>query len=108
MCISSNEYKNRDIKLDMSLVYSKSPEEERKEAADVFRAELFLASHGIQAKTKYGNYRPLYDVLKELGVKLNAFSDFVGNMRDVTQEESKYFAAKLEEISEPTGVNFYD
>ena len=34
--------------------------------------------------------------------------DFIKEMRDATPEELEYINKKLEEISEPTGVNFYD
>ena len=34
--------------------------------------------------------------------------DFIKEMRDATPEELEYINKKLEEISERTGVNFYD
>lgn len=34
--------------------------------------------------------------------------DFIEKMRDATPEELEYINKKLEEISEPTSVNFYD
>mgnify|MGYP003560912004 CR=1 FL=1 len=34
--------------------------------------------------------------------------DFIEEMRDATPEELGYINKKVEEISEPTGVNFYD
>ena len=57
--------------LDTGLVYSKTPEEELEEQNNVFLAENYLAGLGIQVKTNYGNYRPTYDILKELGEYLS-------------------------------------
>ena len=35
--------------------------------ANVQKATEFLGKLGIQVKTEYGNYRPTYDVLKDIG-----------------------------------------
>ena len=34
---------------------------------NVEKATDFLNKIGIQVKTKYGNYRPTYDVLRDIG-----------------------------------------
>ena len=42
-------------------------ERELADEANVQRATDILEKIGIQVKTKYGNYRPTYDVLKDIG-----------------------------------------
>lgn len=42
---------------------------------NVQKAIEFLESHGIQVKTKYGYYRPTYDVLKDIGKYLETLKD---------------------------------
>lgn len=40
---------------------------------NVEKAMFFLKKLGIEVKTKYGNYRPTYDVLKDIGEVMSKF-----------------------------------
>ena len=53
---------------DLSLTYSKTPEEEFEEQEKISLAENYLESLGIKVKTDmYGYYRRTYDILVDLG-----------------------------------------
>jgi hypothetical protein len=68
MCISSNKYTGRNMRIDLTkLEYSKTPEEEREEQLMIATAEGYLESLGIKTKTEYGYYRYTWDILKDFG-----------------------------------------
>lgn len=55
-----------------------TPEYFAKELADesnVQKVVDLLESHGIQVKTKYGYYRPTYDVLKDIGEFMSRYKE---------------------------------
>lgn len=68
MCISSNEYKDRKLNLNLDdLVYNKTYEEEMEEKRKIDLAISHLEGFGVEVKTEYGYYRNIYNVLKDLG-----------------------------------------
>lgn len=67
-CISSNEYKNRELNLTLTdLVYNKTFEEEMEEQRKLNLAISHLEGLGVEVVSEYGFYRNIYNVLKDLG-----------------------------------------
>ena len=68
MSISSNKYSNRNFKIDIdTLVYNKTYEEEQEELRKIELAISHLENLGVEVVSKYGFYRNIYNVLKDLG-----------------------------------------
>ena len=63
--ISSLAHQPKDYKLD--LVYNKTYEEEKEEKRKLDLAINFLEGFGVEVISEYGNYRNIYNVLKDLG-----------------------------------------
>ena len=72
MCISSDKYLDRDLKIDLGdLKYSKTFEEEVDELRKINLVISHLENLGVKVKTEYGYYRSSYDILKDLGEYLD-------------------------------------
>jgi ABC-type transport system substrate-binding protein len=72
MCISSNEYTGRNMRIDLTkLEYTKTYEEEQEEQLMAATAEAYLESLGIKVKTEYGDYRNTWYILKDFGTWLS-------------------------------------
>lgn len=68
MSISSNKYVERDLELNLGdLVYNKTFEEEMEEKRKLDLAINHLEGLGVEVVSKYGFYRNIYNVLKDLG-----------------------------------------
>ena len=69
MYIICNEYPNEkyEFKLDTSLAYNKTFEEEMEEQRKIELAISHLEGLGVEVKSEYGFYRNIYNVLKDLG-----------------------------------------
>ena len=67
MFIKSNVVNNTSSLLDCSLTYSKTFEEEMEEQRKMELAISHLESLGVEVRIKYGGYRNIYNVLKDLG-----------------------------------------
>lgn len=66
--ISTNEYQDREYNLSLGeLEYNKTFEEEKEEEYKIQLAISHLESFGVEVETKYGFYRNIYNVLKDLG-----------------------------------------
>lgn len=59
------------IKYLNSLCYNKTPEEELEEKRKLNLAVTFLENFNIKVKSEYGFYRNIYDILKDLGERLD-------------------------------------
>ena len=68
MSISSNKYVERDLKLNLGdLAYNKTFEEEMEEKRKLDLAINHLEGLGVEVVSKYGFYRNIYNVLKDIG-----------------------------------------
>lgn len=69
MHILTNEHPNEkdEFKLDTSLTYSKTFEEEMEEQRKIELAISHLEALGVEVRIEYGGYRNIYNVLKDLG-----------------------------------------
>ena len=68
MSISSNKYSDQSFKLNLGdLVYSKTFKEEMEEQRKIELAISHLEGLGVEVTSKYGHYRNIYNVLKDLG-----------------------------------------
>lgn len=66
--ISANTYTDRNYKFDLGeLVYNKTFEEEMEEQRKIELAISHLEGLGVEVRIKYGGYRNIYNVLKDLG-----------------------------------------
>ena len=76
--ISSNEYKDRKLNLNLTeLVYNKTFEEEMEEKRKVSIAEGYLEGLGVKVRTDmYGYYRNTYDILLDLGGYLDRKQEY--------------------------------
>lgn len=54
-----------------SLCYNKTPEEELEEKRKLNLAVTFLENFNIKVKSEYGFYRNIYNILKDLGERLD-------------------------------------
>ena len=60
----NHEYSKDDLKITITPEYMETLWNEK---IDILKAEKILNKYGIQVKTEYGNYRPLVDVLIDIG-----------------------------------------
>ena len=76
MSISSDKYLDRSFKMNLEdLVYSKTYEEEMEEKRKIKLAISHLEKLGVEVVSKYGYYRNIYNVLKDLGECLDRNSN---------------------------------
>ena len=68
MSISGNKYLDQSFELNLGdLVYNKTFEEEMEEQRKIELAISHLEGLGVEVVSKYGYYRNIYNVLKDLG-----------------------------------------
>lgn len=76
MSISSNKCSDQSFKLNLGdLVYNKTFEEEMEEKRKLDLAISHLEGLGVEVVSKYGHYRNIYNVLKDLGECLDRNSN---------------------------------
>ena len=76
--LTAKEKENESSDILIPLTSNETPENEFEVARNVSIAENYLEDRfGIKVKTKYGDYRNTYNILKDLGEYLSKNSDHV-------------------------------